>query len=40
MKVQAVDIDRGQDIRGAIEEGIKTNGVAVVIARGKCVLDQ
>jgi indolepyruvate ferredoxin oxidoreductase alpha subunit len=40
MKVQAVDIDRGQDIRGAIEEGINTNGVAVVIARGKCVLNQ
>jgi indolepyruvate ferredoxin oxidoreductase alpha subunit len=34
--VQAVDLDRGEDIRSAIERGMDFDGVAVVIARGQC----
>jgi indolepyruvate ferredoxin oxidoreductase alpha subunit len=37
-KVSVVDLDRGEDIRVPIEEGMNAKGVAVVIARGKCVL--
>jgi indolepyruvate ferredoxin oxidoreductase alpha subunit len=34
--VRVVDLDRGEDIQGAIEEGMNHDGVAVVIARGQC----
>lgn len=34
--VQVVDLDRGEDIRAAIEMGMDFDGVAVVIARGQC----
>jgi len=34
--VQVVDLDRGEDIRAAIEKGMHFDGVAVVIARGRC----
>jgi indolepyruvate ferredoxin oxidoreductase alpha subunit len=34
--VRVVDLDRGQDIRSAIETGMNLDGVAVVIARGRC----
>ena len=34
--VRVADLDRGDDIRGAIEEGVNHAGVAVVIARGQC----
>lgn len=34
--VRVADIDRGDDIRVAVEAGLQTDGVAVVIARGKC----
>jgi len=36
--VRVVDLDQGEDIRAAIEEGTHAEGVAVVIARGKCIL--
>jgi indolepyruvate ferredoxin oxidoreductase alpha subunit len=35
-EVLVVDLDRGESIRPAIERGMNTNGVAVVIARGRC----
>jgi TPP-dependent indolepyruvate ferredoxin oxidoreductase alpha subunit len=35
--VRLVDLDRGEDIRTAIEMGMNFDGVAVVIARGRCV---
>ena len=35
-KVQVIDLDRGRDIRAAIQEGIGFDGVAVVIAHGRC----
>jgi indolepyruvate ferredoxin oxidoreductase alpha subunit len=34
--VQVVNIDRGEEVRGAIERGIDLDGVAVIIARGRC----
>ncbi len=34
--VRMVDLDRGGDIRAAIEMGMSFDGVAVVIARGRC----
>jgi len=34
--VRVVDLDRGEDIRSAIEAGMDADGVAVVIARGQC----
>jgi indolepyruvate ferredoxin oxidoreductase alpha subunit len=34
--VRVVDLDRGEDIRSAIEMGMNFDGVAVVIARGRC----
>ena len=34
--VQVVDLDRGEDIRAAIEMGMDFDGVAVVIAGGRC----
>lgn len=34
--VHMVDLDQGEDIRDAIETGICFNGVAVIIARGRC----
>jgi indolepyruvate ferredoxin oxidoreductase alpha subunit len=34
--VRIADIDRGDDIRAAVEAGIQADGIAVVIARGKC----
>jgi indolepyruvate ferredoxin oxidoreductase alpha subunit len=38
--VRVVDLDRGDDVRAAIEEGMSAEGVAVVIARGGCPLWQ
>jgi indolepyruvate ferredoxin oxidoreductase alpha subunit len=35
--LQVVDLDRGEDIYSAIEEGLANNGVTVVIAKGECV---
>ena len=35
--VRVADIDRGDDIRAAVEAGLQAEGVAVVIARGRCV---
>jgi indolepyruvate ferredoxin oxidoreductase alpha subunit len=35
--LQIVDIDRGEDIEVAIEQGLHSDGIAVVIARGRCV---
>ena len=35
--VQVVDLDRDEDIRSAIEMGMDFDGVAVVIARGRCL---
>ena len=35
-EVCVVDLDRGEDIRAALEMGIGFDGVAVVIARGRC----
>jgi indolepyruvate ferredoxin oxidoreductase alpha subunit len=35
-EVLVVDLDRGEGIRPAIERGMNTDGVAVVIARGRC----
>jgi len=34
--VRVVDLDRGEDIRSAIEVGMGFRGTAVVIARGQC----
>jgi indolepyruvate ferredoxin oxidoreductase alpha subunit len=34
--VQAVDLDRGEDVRSAIERVMDSDGVAVVVARGLC----
>ncbi|MFN2284748.1 MAG: thiamine pyrophosphate-dependent enzyme, partial [Anaerolineae bacterium] len=34
--VRIADIDCGDDIRAAVEAGLQAEGVAVVIARGKC----
>ena len=34
--VRAVDIDRGEDIYAAIEAGLGSAGVSVVVARGRC----
>jgi len=34
--VRVADIDRDDDIRAAVEAGLQAEGVAVVIARGKC----
>jgi indolepyruvate ferredoxin oxidoreductase alpha subunit len=34
--VQEVDLDRGEDIRGAIEMAMNVDDIAVVIARGQC----
>ncbi len=34
--VRVADIDRGDDIRAAVEAGLQANGVAAIIARGKC----
>jgi indolepyruvate ferredoxin oxidoreductase alpha subunit len=36
--VRIVDLDRGTDIRPAIEAGLDLDGLAVIIARGQCVL--
>jgi indolepyruvate ferredoxin oxidoreductase alpha subunit len=35
-EVLVVDLDRGEGIRRALNRGMNTNGVAVVIARGRC----
>jgi indolepyruvate ferredoxin oxidoreductase alpha subunit len=35
-EVRVVDLDRGEDIRAALEMGMDFDGVAVVIARGQC----
>ncbi len=32
-----VDLDRGEDIRSAIEQGMEHRGTGVIIARGRCV---
>jgi indolepyruvate ferredoxin oxidoreductase alpha subunit len=37
-KVTVVNIDRGEEILGPIEEGVDFDGLAVVVARGRCVL--
>jgi len=34
--VRVADIDRGDDIRAAVEAALQAEGVAVIIARGKC----
>ena len=34
--VRTVDLDRGEDIRSAIGSGMNHDGLAVVIARGRC----
>jgi indolepyruvate ferredoxin oxidoreductase alpha subunit len=36
--IQVVDLDRAQEIYGPIRAGMEHDGVAVVIARGQCVL--
>ena len=36
-KVRLVDLDHGEDIRAAIKVGMDFDGVAVVIARGRCL---
>jgi hypothetical protein len=36
--VQVVDIDAGEDIAESIAAAIDFDGLAVVIARGKCIL--
>jgi len=36
--IQVVDLDRGENIRAAIERGFHSEGISVVIARGRCVL--
>jgi indolepyruvate ferredoxin oxidoreductase alpha subunit len=35
-EVSVVDLDRGEDIRTALETGMNVDGVAMVIARGRC----
>jgi indolepyruvate ferredoxin oxidoreductase alpha subunit len=35
-RVQVVDLDRGEEVRPAIESGMRVDGVSVVIARGQC----
>jgi indolepyruvate ferredoxin oxidoreductase alpha subunit len=35
--VRSVDVDQVEDIRSAILDGIRFDGLAVVIARGKCI---
>jgi indolepyruvate ferredoxin oxidoreductase alpha subunit len=35
-ELHTVDLDRGDDVRAAIEAGIGFDGVSVVIARGQC----
>jgi indolepyruvate ferredoxin oxidoreductase alpha subunit len=35
--VSVVDLDRGEDVRPAIERGLNHDGVAVVIALGRCL---
>ena len=35
-EVYVVDLDRGEDVRAAIEMGMNYDGVAVVVARGQC----
>jgi indolepyruvate ferredoxin oxidoreductase alpha subunit len=37
--IHVVDLDHGDDIRAAIEEGIQFEGVAVLIVRGRCILE-
>lgn len=37
-RIHVVDLDQGEDIRAAIEEGIQFEGVAVLIVRGQCIL--
>ncbi len=34
--VQVIDLDRGEDVRAAIEAGVGSDAVAVVVARGRC----
>ena len=34
--VRVIDLDRGDDVRAAVEEGVSAEGVAVIIARGGC----
>jgi indolepyruvate ferredoxin oxidoreductase alpha subunit len=34
--VTVVDLDRGEEIEGALSAGVSSDGVAVVIARGQC----
>jgi indolepyruvate ferredoxin oxidoreductase alpha subunit len=36
-EVCVVDLDHGEDIRAAIETGVRSDGMTVVIARGQCV---
>jgi indolepyruvate ferredoxin oxidoreductase alpha subunit len=36
--VQVIDLDRGENIHAAIEQGFHSEGISVVIARGRCVL--
>jgi indolepyruvate ferredoxin oxidoreductase alpha subunit len=36
-KVSVVDLDRGEDVRPALERGMNHDGVTVVIARGRCL---
>jgi indolepyruvate ferredoxin oxidoreductase alpha subunit len=36
--VEVVDLDRGEDIHAAIERGFHVEGLAVIIARGRCIL--
>ncbi|MFQ6100375.1 MAG: thiamine pyrophosphate-dependent enzyme [Anaerolineae bacterium] len=36
-EVRVVDLDRGKDVRAAIEAGMHFDGLAVVIARGRCI---
>jgi hypothetical protein len=36
--VEVIDLDRGEDIHAAMVKGIRVEGVAVIIARGRCVL--
>jgi indolepyruvate ferredoxin oxidoreductase alpha subunit len=36
--VHVVDIDHGEDIRGPIEHGVDFDGLAIIVARGQCVL--
>jgi indolepyruvate ferredoxin oxidoreductase alpha subunit len=36
--VRAVDLDNGEDIQAPIEMGLDFDGLAVIIARGRCIL--